>query len=66
MVKTKIVQQELEARKKIEKAKGILMKERGLPEEQAYELIRKTSMNKRLSMKEVAEAIILSYEIKKT
>jgi signal transduction protein with GAF and PtsI domain len=64
MVKTRIVQEELEARKKIEKAKGILMKERGLTEEQAYELIRKTSMNKRLTMKDVAEAIILSYEIK--
>jgi signal transduction protein with GAF and PtsI domain len=66
MVKTKIVQEELEARKKIEKAKGIMMKEQGLTEEQAYELIRKASMNKRLTMKDVAEAIILSYEIKET
>lgn len=66
LVKTKIIQEELEARKKIEKAKGILMKQSGLTEEQAYELIRKTSMNKRLTMKDVAEAIILSYEIKNT
>jgi signal transduction protein with GAF and PtsI domain len=65
MVKTKIVQEELEARKKIEKAKGILMKEKGLTEEQAYELLRKASMNKRLTMKDVAEAIILSFEIKR-
>ncbi|MFA6282029.1 MAG: GAF and ANTAR domain-containing protein [Candidatus Omnitrophota bacterium] len=65
MVKTKIVQEELEARKKIEKAKGILMKEKGLTEEQAYELLRKASMNKRLTMKDVAEAIILSSEIKR-
>jgi len=64
LVKTKLAQEELEARKKIEKAKGILMKERGLTEEQAYELIRKTSMNKRLTMKDVADAIILSHEIK--
>lgn len=64
MVKTKIVQEELEARKKIEKAKGILMKQRNLSEEQAYELLRKASMNKRLTMKDVAEAIILSSEIK--
>jgi len=64
IVKTKIVQEELEARKKIEKAKGILMKQNGLSEEEAYELIRKTSMNKRIAMKDVAEAIILSYEIK--
>lgn len=65
MVKTKIVQEELEARKKIEKAKGILMKDKGLTEEQAYELLRKASMNKRLTMKDVAEAIILSSEIKR-
>ncbi len=65
IMKTKIVQEELEARKRIEKAKGLLMKEKGLTEEQAYELIRKTSMNKRLTMKDVAEAIILSSEIKK-
>jgi signal transduction protein with GAF and PtsI domain len=66
LVKTKIVQEELEARKKIEKAKGILMKQKSLTEEQAYELLRKASMNKRLTMKDVAEAIILSYEIKGT
>lgn len=64
LVKTKIVQEELEARKKIEKAKGILMKQKNLTEEQAYELLRKASMNKRLTMKDVAEAIILSSEIK--
>ena len=66
MVKTKIVQEELEARKKIEKAKGILMKQKNLSEEQAYELLRKASMNKRLTMKDIAEAIILSHEIKGT
>lgn len=66
LVKTKIIQEELEARKKIEKAKGILMRQKGLSEEQAYELLRKASMNKRLTMKDVAEAIILSHEIKGT
>ncbi len=65
LVKTKILEEELEARKKIEKAKGILMKEENLSEEQAYDKIRKYSMNRRISMKEVAEAIILTYEIKK-
>lgn len=63
MVKTKVIQEELETRKKVEKAKGILMKERGLTEEESYDLIRKSSMNKRLPMKDVAEAIILSHEI---
>jgi len=65
IVKTKIVQEELETRKKVEKAKGILMKEQDLDEDQAYNLIRKSSMNKRVSMKEIAEAIILSNEISK-
>ncbi|MBL7158153.1 MAG: GAF domain-containing protein [Candidatus Omnitrophica bacterium] len=64
VVKTKVVQEELEARKKVEKAKGILMKERGLSEEAAYRLIRKSSMDKRLQMKEIAEAIIVSSELK--
>jgi len=63
MVKTRIIQEELETRKKVEKAKGILMRRQDLSENDAYELIRKTSMNKRLSMKEIAEAIILSFEI---
>ncbi len=65
MVRTKILEEELETRKKIEKAKGILMKEEGLDEEEAYNKLRKFSMDKRISMKEVAEAIILAYELKK-
>ena len=63
MVKTKVIQEELETRKKVEKAKGILMKEQDMTEEEAFNLIRKSSMNKRVSMKEIAEAIILSAEI---
>ncbi len=65
LVKTKVVQEELEARKKIEKAKGLLMKDQHLTEEEAYSLIRRSSMDKRVHMKEIAEAIILSHEIKK-
>ena len=65
MVKSKVIHEELEARKRVEKAKGILMKEQRLTEEEAYNLIRKSSMNKRVHMKEIAEAIILSYEVKK-
>ncbi|RKY41465.1 MAG: histidine kinase [Candidatus Makaraimicrobium thalassicum] len=65
MVKTRIIQEELETRKKVEKAKGILMREQNLPEDEAYKLMRKSSMNKRVSMKEVAEAVILSFEIRK-
>jgi len=63
MVRTRIVQEELETRKKVEKAKGIIMRQQNLDEEQAYRMIRSTSMNKRLSMKDIAEAIILAAEI---
>jgi AmiR/NasT family two-component response regulator len=65
IVKTKVIQEELEARKKVEKAKGILMKQQGISEEDAYNLIRKSSMDKRVPMKDIAEAIILANEIKK-
>lgn len=65
MVKTKVIQEELETRKKVEKAKGILMQEQGLGEDDAYKLLRKSSMDRRIAMKEVAEAIILSYELRK-
>ncbi|MGB3242449.1 MAG: GAF domain-containing protein [Candidatus Omnitrophota bacterium] len=64
MVKTKVIEEELETRKKVERAKGILMKEHGLDEDEAYKLLRKSSMDKRVSMKEIADAIILSHEIK--
>ncbi|MCK4814901.1 GAF and ANTAR domain-containing protein, partial [bacterium] len=65
LVKTKVVQEELETRKKVERAKGILMEEQNSTEEQAYNLIRKSSMDKRVQMKDIAEAIILSYEVRK-
>lgn len=63
MVKTKVIQEELEARKLVERAKGILMKEFKLDEAEAFKRIRKKSMDTRRSMREVAEAIILAYEI---
>jgi len=63
MVKTKVIEEELATRKKVEKAKGILMKTQGLGEDEAYNLIRKSSMHKRVPMKEIAEAIILTSEI---
>lgn len=63
MVKTKIVQEELETRKKVEKAKGILMSNQNLDENQAYKIIRSSSMDKRVPMKDIAEAIILANEI---
>lgn len=63
IVRTKVIEEELEMRKKIEKAKGILMEQRKISEEAAYNLIRKASMNRRVSMKEIADAIILSDQL---
>lgn len=65
IVKSKVIQEELEARKITERAKGLLMANEGLTEEQAYLRLRKYSMDKRKSMREVAEAIILATDIKK-
>ncbi len=48
----------LEARKTIEKAKGMLMK-KGISEPEAYRKMQKLAMDKRKSLKEVAEAILL-------
>lgn len=55
----------LNTRKVVEKAKGILMKTMNLDEEQAHRLIQKQSMNKGIPVREVARAIILTYEIGK-
>ncbi|HRZ86838.1 MAG TPA: ANTAR domain-containing protein, partial [bacterium] len=48
----------LGTRKVVERAKGILMKRMGLPENEAYTLMRKKSMDLRKPMKEIAEVII--------
>ncbi len=65
VVEAQAIQEELESRKVIERAKGILMKRESLSEQGAYRLIRKYSMDKRKSMKEVSEAILLSEEMQK-
>jgi signal transduction protein with GAF and PtsI domain len=63
MVKTKVVQEELETRKLVERAKDVLMNRRNKTGEEAYRWIRKRSMDTRKSMHCVAEAIILSEEL---
>lgn len=65
VVEAQAAQEELEARKAIERAKGILMKRENLSEQGAYKLIRKYSMDKRKSMREISEAILLSAEMQK-
>jgi response regulator NasT len=55
----------LETRKLVERAKGVLMEVHGLRESEAFHRIRKTSMDTRKSMKEVAEAVLLSHELER-
>ena len=58
----KDLQNALETRKLVERAKGILMDSQGIEENEAFRKIQKMSMNTRKPMKEVAEAIILAHE----
>ena len=56
------LQETLETRKLVDRAKGILMDTQGLSEAEAFRKIQKMSMNTRKPMKEIAEAIILAQE----
>jgi uroporphyrinogen-III synthase len=56
--------EKLQARKVVERAKGILQRELGLTEEQAYLALQRQSRQKRKPMREIADAIVLSDEIK--
>jgi signal transduction protein with GAF and PtsI domain len=63
IVKEKVIQEELETRKLVERAKEVLMRRRNMTGEQAYRWMQKRSMDSRKSMRSVAEAILLSDEI---
>lgn len=63
MVQTKVIQEELETRKLVEKAKEVLMHRKRLKGDEAYRWLQKRSMNTRKSMRQVAEAVILSEEL---
>jgi len=56
------LKQALETRKLVDRAKGILMDTQGLSEAEAFRKIQKMSMDKRKTMKDVAEAIILAHQ----
>jgi len=58
--------EQLQTRKLVERAKGILQRDLGLNEEQAYLALQRQSRQKRRPMKEIAEAILLSDEVKGT
>jgi signal transduction protein with GAF and PtsI domain len=64
MSETIAMQEQLETRKLVERAKGILIRSEGIGEAEAYRRIQIKSMNLRKSMREISEAIILAAEIK--
>ncbi len=54
---------ELQARKIIDKAKAILMKSKGLSEEAAYQLLRKTAMNQNRKISEIAQSLVTAAQL---
>lgn len=57
---------QLETRKVVERAKGMLQRELNIHEDQAYRMMQKESRQRRKNMREIAEAIILSEELRRT
>ena len=55
-----LLKESLETRKLLDRAKGILMSAHGFTEQEAYRKMQQYSMNRRISMKELAEAVIAS------
>jgi AmiR/NasT family two-component response regulator len=60
------LQMELETRKLVERGKGILQRELGLSEHEAYLALQRQSQQKKRPMKEIAQAIILSAEVRQS
>ncbi len=54
------LKESIESRKIIEKAKGVLMRTHGLSEPEAFRKLQKLAMDKRKSMRQIAEAILLT------
>lgn len=55
----------LESRKHVEKAKGVLQRDFGLDEDTAYRAMQRESRQRRKSMREIAEAILLNDDLRK-
>lgn len=60
------LEESLEARKIVERAKGILMQRLGLTEREAYERLRQRARDKRTKMRDIAQAIIEAEELLST
>jgi len=63
MVQTKVIQEELKTRKLVDRAKEVIMRRRNMEVNEAFRWIQKRSMDSRKSIREVAEAILLSEEL---
>ena len=63
MVKTRVIQEELETRKLVERAKEVLMRRTAVSAKEAHRWIQKKSMDSRKPIRQVAEAILLSEDI---
>lgn len=59
------LKESIESRKLVERAKGLMMKNLGLSENEAYKRIQQQSMDLCLPMRKIAESVILSYEQKR-
>ena len=57
---------QLETRKLLERAKGILQRDLGLTEEQSYLKLQQESRRRRIPMKQVAEAVVLSDDLRRS
>ena len=57
------LENKLDTRKAVDRAKGILMDQYGLKEQEAFRRIQVQSMNTRKSMREIADAIIIAHNV---
>jgi signal transduction protein with GAF and PtsI domain len=63
IVRAQVIEEELKTRKKIERAKEILMVQKNLTGDMAFRWLQKKSMDTRKTMREIAEAIILYQDL---
>jgi uroporphyrinogen-III synthase len=65
-VENSLLTDRLETRKVVERAKGILQRDLGITEEEAYLAIQRQSRQRRKNKKEIAEAIVLAEELRRS
>jgi len=63
LLRTKVIEEELATRKLIDRAKEIVMQKKDVPADKAFRWLQKKSMDTRKSMREIAEALILSQDL---